>query len=204
MVVSGSSFTVTPGHEVPVTHVSSLQNLTIYDPAHADPPLGYEFFTVVLDPRVHVTSAVFFGYNRPVVASNIFTILSQQGLLKVIPTVLGYAPIEDNYPGYWYPWGNYVILEPVPDGVYSLNVFSSGVPGTELTLSTDYPTGLPEEFHPCIVDFACYVLSFKLKKWQQAARFYNIYIKNLNARKKEYMDRKAERRNVHSLPLNLE
>ncbi|MFH1147971.1 MAG: hypothetical protein V1736_09740 [Pseudomonadota bacterium] len=119
------------------------------------------------------------------------------GLLKILPTNVGHIAIDGTAPQYWFQWGNNIVIEPVPDAAYSLTLSISDYPTAELTLTTEYPTSLPDEFHPCVVDFACYVLSMRLKKWGQASRFYNLYINNLKKRRKEYIDRKVERRSGH-------
>ncbi len=124
------------------------------------------------------------------------------GLLKIPPTVMGRAMINDYVPQYWFPWGDNVIIDPPPDADsdYRLLLFMADYPRRELTQFYDSPDELPEEFHPCIVDFACYALSLKLKKWKHAAKFYNIYIEGLKKRKKDYIDRKAEKRAIHHIP----
>lgn len=121
-------------------------------------------------------------------------------MLKVSPTALGRISINNYIPMYWFQWGNYVVIEPVPDAVYSLKLFISDYPTPELTATTDYPASLPDEFHPCIIDYACYLLSLRMKKWKKAAKYYNLYIKNLKQRKKDYMDRQADRQKLHSMP----
>ena len=121
-----------------------------------------------------------------------------RGLLKILPTIAGYANISGNSPQYWFQWGQYIVIEPVPDAAYSLTLSVSDYPTAELTLDTEYSTSLPDEFHPCIVDFACYVLSLRLCRWDQAAKYYNLYIQNLKKRKKDYIDRKAEKRAIHA------
>lgn len=124
-------------------------------------------------------------------------------LLQIRPETLGHLAIEGQQPRYWYQWGNYVVIEPVPDNEYALKLYLVDFPGTTLTATTDYPDSLPEEFQPCIVDFCLYALSFRMKKWKQAAKYYNLYIRNLKKRKKEYIDRKAEKRAIHQIPGNV-
>ena len=126
--------------------------------------------------------------------------LYNKGLLKILPETIGHITIDGDIPQYFFQWGGYAVIEPVPGGVFQLKLFVSDYPTGELTATTDYPTSLPDEFQPCVVDFACYVLSIRMKKWRQAARYYNLYINNLKKRKKDYMDRKAERRAIHALP----
>lgn len=158
-------------------------------------PLGWS--VIAGDPKG------FWGVFTPLLWPGSAESETSNGLLKVLPIGIGHISITDYAPRYWFQWGNYVVIEPVPDGIYSLKLFISDYPTTELTATTDYPTSLPPEFQPCIVDFACYVLSTKLKKWKQAARYYNLYIRNLKKRKKDYIDRKAEKRMLHQITGNV-
>ena len=95
------------------------------------------------------------------------------------------------------------MIEPVPDDEYVLKLFIADYPSTALVNTTDVPTELPEEFRGCIVDFACYVLSIKLRRWKQAANYYNTYIRNLKIRNAAYMKRKVEQRAIHNIPDNV-
>lgn len=124
-----------------------------------------------------------------------------RALLKIRPEACGYTTLRNYSPQYWNNWGRrYVVLEPVPDDAYILKLFIADYPSTALVNTTDVPTELPEEFRPCIIDFACYVLSLKLKKYRQAAKFYNLYISGVKRRRDEYVKRKAERRAIHGIP----
>jgi hypothetical protein len=127
-----------------------------------------------------------------------------RALLKISPTACGYTTLRNYSPQYWNQWGRrYVVIEPVPDDEYALKLFIADYPSTALVNTTDVPTELPEEFRGCIVDFACYVLSIKLRRWKQAAIYYNTYIRNLKIRNAAYMKRKAEQRAIHKIPDNV-
>ena len=129
---------------------------------------------------------------------------TKRALLKIDPRMAGHTTVlATSYPRYWFPWGKYIVIEPVPDAAYPLLLFVSDWPAEELVNNSDTPTDLPDEFHPCVVDFALYVLSLKLKKWRQAAKYYNNYIKNLKIRKQAYINRKAEQRAIHNIPDNV-
>jgi len=79
----------------------------------------------------------------------------------------------------------------------------SDYPACPMVLISDYPVELPVEFHPCVVDFALYVLALKLRRWKQATVYYNIYIRNLKIRNAAYMKRKVEQRAIHMIPDNV-
>ncbi|MFH1230614.1 MAG: hypothetical protein V1709_03870 [Planctomycetota bacterium] len=116
------------------------------------------------------------------------------GIPKISMQMIGRLSIVGSNPQFWSQWGNNIIIDPIPDGEYPLTVFISDYPETELT---NEPSFLPKEFQQCVVMFACYSLSIKLKKWKQSLRYYNIYIRNLKKYKKEYMDRRVENRKIH-------
>lgn len=126
--------------------------------------------------------------------------ITNAGLLRILPQSVGHIDLTGSSPQYWFQWGQYIVIEPVPDITYLLTLFVSDYPETELTLTTDFPDGLPDEFHSCAVDYACYVLALRMKKWKKAAKYYNLYVKNLKQRKKDYMDRRADRQKLHSMP----
>jgi hypothetical protein len=127
----------------------------------------------------------------------------EKALLKIRPEMCGFVTTEDSTPKGWFPWGDKIVVEPVPDDVYYLKLFIADYPASEMTLVTDSPDSLPDEFQPCIMDYACYVLSMKLKKWRQAAIYYNTYIHNLKKRRDEYIQRKAEKSAIHKIPDNV-
>jgi hypothetical protein len=126
------------------------------------------------------------------------------GVLLVNPNVFGCLSIDNYSPKYWFQWGTYFTVDPLPGSAadYTIITHQAGYPLSALG-STSSPTSLPDEFQPLLIDFACYVLSLKLRKWKQAARFYNTYVRNLNQRRQEYINRKAEKRAMQSLPTNV-
>lgn len=118
----------------------------------------------------------------------------QKGLLRVNPNVVGRAALDNYIPTRYFPWGNEIKLDPVPDDEYTINLYISDFPSTALSSDTDELSALPEEFHECSVYFSCYVLCVKMKKWATAKDFYNKYIDSLEKKYKIYMDRKSETR----------
>ena len=146
-------------------------------------------------PYVHVSASVFSNCDFP------------KGMLKISPTVVGRTAINDYTPILWFQWGNFLIIEPIPipdyNAEYQILLHIADYPRWDLNQYYPSPEELPEEFHPCIVDFACYCLSLRLKKWKQAAKYYNLYIKNLKQRKRDYMSRMADRRGSRAIPDNV-
>ena len=128
------------------------------------------------------------------------------GVLKASPGIFGHCAIDNQTPKYWFQWGDMLAIDPLPDNVanYLMMMHKADYPTRGMD-ATYYPvpSDLPEEFQELLVDFACYVLSLKLKKWKQASRHYNIYTQNLSLRKQEYINRKAEKRLLRDLPINV-
>src|SRR3990170_2822038 len=168
------------------------------------PDSGYGIFDVLID-SVSVGAVSSYNFTNVAEAHTISAtfgpLMGQRALLKIRPENCGHITINDNSPQYWFQHGDNIVIEPVPDAVYALKLYVSDFPDAALT--TGEPDSLPDEFHSCIVDFACYALSMKLKKWKQAAKYYNIYVKNLTQRRKDYIDRKAEKRAIHQIPNNI-
>jgi len=125
------------------------------------------------------------------------------GVIKANPNVFGHLVIDNQTPKYWFQWNNAFVIDPLPDDTasYLMMVHRASYPSKEMD-GTYYkaPNDLPEEFHSLLIDFACYVLLIKLKKWRQASKYYNRYMRNLNAKRQEYVNRKAEERKLIKLP----
>jgi len=121
-------------------------------------------------------------------------------LLQTDPRAYGFTTIRSYSPQYWFQWGNYLAIEPVPDDDYVINLFISDYPSSEMTLDDDTPSELPYEFWESIIDFALYVLSIKLERWDDVRSYYNNYVNNLRRRRMDYIKRKAEERMVHRFP----
>jgi hypothetical protein len=122
------------------------------------------------------------------------------GIVRVSPKCVGYTKYRNAYPRHWFPWGKFLVIDPVPLVRYTLRLYESYYPSAGMALSTDTPDELPDEFKPCVVDFARYALTLKLKGWRRAAEFYNLYIRNLSIRKVAYIKNKVEGRAGHVQP----
>ena len=127
----------------------------------------------------------------------------KKALLQIDPRGVGHIAINSSFPRYWFQWGEYIVIEPVPDAVYSLLLYIPDWPTVGLSVTPNVPVDLPPEFHPCVVDFACYVLAMKLGRWGLATQYYNTYIRNMKKRYIDYIRRKTERREIHEIPDNV-
>lgn len=123
------------------------------------------------------------------------------GLLSVMPQTIGHIPINGYSPQYYFKWGNYLVIEPLPDvGTYDLFLYASCYPAAVMTADGDTPASLPIEFHESVYQYALAFSCLKLKRWGDAANFYNKYIENVQSKKFEYVSKYPDSRMMHELP----
>ena len=123
------------------------------------------------------------------------------GMMRVVPQTIGHMKIDGSTPQYWYQWGDYLYVEPVPDvATYDLEVYASCYPAAVLSGDSDTPTNLPSEFHESVYLFAVAFAAFKLKRWGDAANAYNRYIIDIQRKRNEYVTKYPDGRFAHELP----
>lgn len=71
-------------------------------------------------------------------------------LLKILPTVMGFAPTYDEHPAHWFQWGGYIVLDPVPATsatyTYELKAIVATYPASTLdTIMAEDGTDLMDE-----------------------------------------------------------
>lgn len=126
-------------------------------------------------------------------------------LIKMTPAMIGHVGLDGVIPQFWFQWGDQIFIEPLPEDVYVLKVYYADYPesiytGDALQCDGDIPFDLPEEFRQSVPEYALYVLSAKLKRWNQVAYYYNTYIRNLVGRKELYTAQHPDTRFGHELP----
>lgn len=129
-----------------------------------------------------------------------------EGLLNILPQTIGHLPITTGLPQYWFQWGRYLVIEPIPTAAtYSLAVYSASYPAAVLVAtSADIPAGsIPVEFHECIYTFTLAFAALKLKRWADAANAYNKYIVDIQRKRAEYISKHVDNRLAHYLPDNV-
>ncbi|MFH1147970.1 MAG: hypothetical protein V1736_09735 [Pseudomonadota bacterium] len=120
-----------------------------------------------------------------------------KGMICCLPQAVGFAPITTGVPQYWFQWGNYLIIEPVPTAAtYSMKIHAACYPTSEATLYTTIPT----EFHECIYQFTLAFAALKLKRWADFANAYNKYIADVQRKRMEYITKYPEGRISHEIP----
>lgn len=115
------------------------------------------------------------------------------GNIKVTPHHIGHIALrESTSPQYWFQWGNYVYLEPVPDDAYTLNAYVSVSPTDEMSDDADTPE-IPEEFQSAIVPYVVFMGKLKERKYAEAAGKYIEYTGLLQSLIDKYIRRRASR-----------
>ena len=100
------------------------------------------------------------------------------GLEKILPKQMGRMSFTSGPPQYWFQWGQWVIIDPLPLAEYALNVYAAIPPTSEMSAPTDVPQ-ISAEFHEDIVTYAVYRALWKSKKWGQSALAYQEYIASI-------------------------
>lgn len=100
------------------------------------------------------------------------------GLVKINQTMLGRLDVSGIVPQFWFPWGKYIGIEPIPTAAYSLNVYASMLPSIEMSDTTDEPQ-IPKSFMPLIVRYAFYRGLLKAGLFSKSAQVYSAYIYGL-------------------------
>jgi hypothetical protein len=105
------------------------------------------------------------------------------------------ATRQDITPQYWFQWGNYIVIEPLPTDVYNLNVYVSYSPTSAFTSATDDNTTpqIPDEFQDAIIPFAVCRGRLKARKYEDAAYKYAEYISLVQRLIDNYVRRSSAR-----------
>ncbi len=123
------------------------------------------------------------------------------GMVEVIPNIVGRLSVDNYTPQFWFQWGDYLIIDPVPAvSTYDLNIYASCYPDTVITNDFDTPLYLPTEFHESIINFCTYAASIKLKRWADISDSYNYYINDLQRKRYEYINKQIDYRMYTEIP----
>lgn len=113
--------------------------------------------------------------------------------LRVTPHHLGHISKRgETVPNYWFQWSNYVVIEPVPDATYNLNVYVSQSPSNQMSADGDAPQ-ISYEFQDAIVPFVVAMAKLKARKYGDAAMKYNEYISTVQSLIDKYIRRNPAR-----------
>lgn len=120
-------------------------------------------------------------------------------LLPIHPACLGRIPAAGGWPQYFFQWGHDLIIEPVPSADLLLKLFVADLPAAAMIPGGQAPDDLPAEFLPSVMEFALVQICIKLRRWRTAAAIYGRYLANLARRRRQYLIRKAEDKEVLAL-----
>ncbi len=114
-------------------------------------------------------------------------------MMSVNPQTIGHMVIDGSSPQFWFQWGNYVKIEPLPDtSTYDLNLFVSCYPAIPMIADTDVPSLIPAEFHECVFLYTLAFSCMKLRRWNDAINYYNRFTESIQKEKSEYYSKFAE------------
>jgi hypothetical protein len=126
------------------------------------------------------------------------------GMICVNPQAIGHITIDTYYPQFWFQWGNYIKIEPLPDlSTYDLNLYTANYPSIAMVSDTDTPLFLPPEFHECVYLYTLAFSCFKLRRWDDAINNYNRYSESIQLKRMEYVSKFPEVRSIMDLPKNV-
>lgn len=100
------------------------------------------------------------------------------GLQAISPKSMGHVSTTANTPQFWFQWGGNIVLEPIPDAAYTLNVYTCKSPDYEMYDSTDEPM-IPVEFHNLIILYVMSQAYFKVGKYSMSGNLYIQYVAEL-------------------------
>jgi len=124
---------------------------------------------------------------------------TRTGIQRVTPKHLGFSTYSGATPQYWFQWGGSVVIDPLPATAYTLYLYVSDYPQTEMSESTDEPA-IPSSFHEDIVQYALARALMRDRKWQQAAFVYNKYIESIQAKKQMIVAQQPDPRSAIKIP----
>lgn len=129
---------------------------------------------------------------------------SGQGLIKILPKMMGGLPLNGITPQYWFQWGQTLVLEPKPTTNYTITLYTAIAPSTgmgtvEGTSDTNQPS-IPARFHELIILFVLSRAYMKDRKFSMSGNIYKTYITELTIARKQVIDRYTDTRNDMVIP----
>ena len=129
---------------------------------------------------------------------------NSQGLIKILPKMMGGLQTSSVVPQFWFQWGQYLVLEPKPATNYTITLYTAIAPSTgmgtvEGTADTDQPS-IPARFHELITLFVLSRAYLKDRMFNTAGNIYRTYINELTIARKQVIERYADTRNNLNIP----
>lgn len=122
------------------------------------------------------------------------------GLISITPKMLGNVQFNDGIiPQYCFQWGQNLVIDPVPQAVYNLNLYVSQYPEYDMSAATDEPV-IPLEFHDMIPYYAASMAFLKARRAMSASAMYKFYIGAAGLYRKIYIDPMPDKHRDIKLP----
>ena len=113
--------------------------------------------------------------------------------VRVTPHHLGHISKRgETTPEYWFQWGNYIVIEPLPTSVHTLKLYVSSSPTNQMSADGNSPQ-ISYEFHDAIPLYAIAMGFLKARKYQRSALVYGEYISMLQGLINKYIRRRPAR-----------
>jgi hypothetical protein len=127
---------------------------------------------------------------------------SRVGLGKITPRMVGHLELTGTTPQYWFPWGDKICIEPIPQTTYNL-AYVAILPTAEMSADTDEPE-IPESFIPWIIQYAYIRGLIRDKKYATAAKAYKRYMEEMQYARNNIIKKYADVRHDFEIPNSVE
>ncbi len=115
-----------------------------------------------------------------------------RGLVRIHPRQIG-SLMTDAEPAYWFPWGRFVVIIPVPSQVYNLNLYVADYPAVLMSATTDTPE-VPAEVQHMLVSGGVWRALLKPRKFGTSGQLYQTYVAEVQMARQRLVEREADRR----------
>ena len=121
-----------------------------------------------------------------------------KALIRINPNRIGHVVLVGTFPQFWFQWGQYIYIEPIPDAVYTLYTHISDYPSRdEMYDGSDQPRRLKEDYLESLIDYVLSRAFFRDKQFSKGNFHYSVYTKTIMDKKMIYQSTPAQKgRNV--------
>lgn len=126
-----------------------------------------------------------------------------KGLARVNLRQFGYLDTNGATPQYWCQWGRHLLIHPLPDDAYNLNVYMADWPQVELSADADTPE-IPADFHNLIPAYGHWKALLKQRKFGSSGAAYQDYIGALQRSRAQLVERWPDTRADLRIPDRIE
>jgi hypothetical protein len=123
----------------------------------------------------------------------------RRGLGKINPRMVGHLTLTGTTPQFWFPWGDRVCIEPIPQEAYNLLAYVSIVPTQLMSADTDEPE-VPEFLIPWIIEYATIHGLLRNKKYASVSLRYGVYAQNIAMIRNTILAKYADTRPDFEIP----